>query len=487
MSVDLDELFDAMRRQADTITLAGPEPAQRLGRHRNRVRATMTVTVAIVLVAVGVGVAFRPGSRNTLPADRRGPLPTVGTPVPLGPTRTSAVGTDGTRAYAAWARDEDRMLWVAATTLAGGAVAWAPRRLTSGGQPVIGTIAKVIALPSVVIVAGGLSDGTGRLFGLDPATGAQRWQLTGDNWVITGDRVTVLQARTGKISFHDAATGHDLGGTTVEGSQPGREDSPRLLGWATTADEQRLNQEGPPSWFADPRVVVVDKEGTANVWDTRTATRVRDVVIGSGPTQGMAVADGQLFMNRPGDAGDAPVTGTQHLRAVSLTGDGGIWDAGTVPGALEDVGPCGSGRFCVITTPAAARSLVTAFDVRQRRRIWQAGGPTTGSGLSSAGGVTAASFGPGRFALYDAAGQPMLAGTEGVLSAGAPQVVSLWLDPGDLLVMDRDGSGRVARWSVADRKLTPLGTPATRLEACTSTAIRWACVHAGTLTTWNVG
>jgi len=477
MSVDLDELFDAMRQRADTVTLAGPEPARRLGRHRNRVRATMTVSVAIVLVAVGAGVAFRPASRHSQPpAGRPGPVPTVGTPVPLGSTSNAALGTDGDRAYAAWQADADGTIWVTATTLRDGGVAWRPRQLTNGGRPLKGTVASVVALPSVIVVIGHLHDAIGHLYGLDPATGALRWSFTGDDWVLTADRVTTLEAATGKIRFHDATNGHDLGGTTVGSAVAGRDDNPRVLGWATAADERWVSQGGRPAWFSDPHVVVVDRDGTANVWDTRTATRVRDLAIGSAPTPGMAVADGRLFMNRPGDAVDAPVTGSQHLRVVSVAGDGGTWDAGTVPGALTDLGPCGPDRFCAVTTSRENRFRVTAFDVRQRRQVWQAADDTTGSSLSTAGGRTLTTSGPGSIALYDAEGRPVFAGKHGV-----------WLDPQHLLVNDPDRSGRVARWSIADRKMTPLGTPADDLQTCTSTGTRWVCVHSGTLTTWNVG
>jgi outer membrane protein assembly factor BamB len=467
MPADLDELFDALRHQVDAIPLAGAEPARRQGRHRDRVRAVVTVAVVVTVVVVGAGIALRPAPQAA-PVNRRywPPVPTVGTALALGGQAVdTAVATDGTRAYAAWTRSGDDTLWVAATDLRTGAMAWAPRQLSMSES-----IVEVVALPTAVVVVTepriSNKPFDRRLYALDPRTGTSTWGLSGDDAesvVFAGDHVATVQG--GRASIFDVASGS---GGPVSGSA---HKYVRALGWQTTADEQRVSQFGQPAAFADPRVVLVDQAGHAEVRDTRTGATLRTVSIGSAPTDDMAVFDGLLFLQDGGDS---------HIRVVDLTGAGSpTWELGTAGGTVFALAPCGSGRVCAISQASGQADSVVAFDVRRRQQLWQTAGDVSGGWqLSSAGGRILA-WGLHGFDFYDTDGRR-------VLSGSAP-FSGVWLGPESLLMMDPDGSGRLARWSATRGTLEPLGAAPADTQACASTATRWVCLTKTTLTTWNVG
>src|ERR1700754_2210533 len=99
MPTDLDEVFEALARRADTLTLPGAADARRRGRHRTVARASVSAAAAVVLILVGVGVALRdPHPRAAKPAATPTPgLPVVGT-VGLGTSHLAQALTaqDGT-------------------------------------------------------------------------------------------------------------------------------------------------------------------------------------------------------------------------------------------------------------------------------------------------------------------------------------------------------------------------------------------------------
>lgn len=354
MSVDLDELFDAVRQQADTIPLAGPGVARAHGRHRTQVRATVTAAVVITLVVVGVGVAFRPAAQHRDSADHHDPrpIPVVGEPVGMnGNVVDAAIDTDGTRVYAAEADRTGDTSWLAAVNLRDGSSAWNIKGLWihEKVRPV-----RIIATPSTVLVfveAGPVI----HVLGFAPATGKMKWNLAVDDLddvIVAGDRVISLQRSTGEVRINDVATG----------KLKGRDDdrNVRVLGWGTPADDDRvdLSSSSAPVVFADSRVVIVDSAGNAKVRDTETGGLLRNVSLGSAPGAAVRVYDGLLFTNRPGD----PLTATAgqvHLRAADLTGSGGgSWTVGTVPGGADAdrFAPCGTGRFCVLSSGPDAHS-----------------------------------------------------------------------------------------------------------------------------------
>jgi hypothetical protein len=454
MSVDLDELFDAMRRQADAVPLAGVEQARQRGRHRDRVRVVATIAVVVTLVAVGTSLTLRPG-----PAVPE--LPVVGSPLPLdGVPSGVRVVTDGTRAYAVWTRQRDDTVWAAATDLSNGAVVWKPQRLSESED-----LVNVLVTPSAVVVVTKprVDPPNGFMFYLlDPRTGASNGGLAGDNaesndageedWVFAGDEMVTMEPPSGQVAFNGVA---------------GSESSyARLLGWGTTADDRRLNQSGPSAAFTDSRVVLVTVDGTADVYDSRTGKKLRSVRLGLVSGKQMAVFDGTLSMADPHDS----PTGPQRLRFVDVSGGAaGAWETAPMPGPVIAMSECGTGRVCVATP-----GRVTAFDVRQKRVAWQAATGVTGSAqLSSSNGRTLVS-GTGGFDFFDPDGRRLLTGSSAFHGG--------WLDPEELLVTD--GDGVLARASASFSKT--LGRAPSRTLACTSTSTRLACVTATAVTTWDL-
>jgi hypothetical protein len=476
MPVDLDELFDAMRRQADTITLAGPEPARQRGRHRDRVRVTVAVAVVVTLVAVGTGLSFRgPATRPDWAA-----MPTVGSPLDLDGVADSRVVTDGTRAYVAWTRPDDGSVWVAATDLRTGTVAWKPQRLD---QPAASeALQEILVTPSaVVVVTKPRTDpSNGFMFYLlDRRGGGLTDALAGDaddlggsdqgrqDWAFAGDQMVTIDPTGGQAVFRGVA------GTGYSGYTSTNTAYARLLGWGTTADEKSVSQSGRSAAFTDPRVVLVTVDGTADVFDARTGKKLRRVGLGLVTGKRMAVFDGTLSMVDPHDS----PTGPQRLRFVDLSGgNAGAWETAPMPGPVVAMSECGSGRVCVVTSAPGRTDQVTAFDVRQRRVAWQSTTEVTASAqLSAANGRTLVA-GTGGFDLYDPDGRR--------IATGSTAFHGVWLDPQQLLV--EHPAGVLARLPIGDREPKPIGrTPAGTL-GCTSTSTRLACVGATAVTTWDV-
>lgn len=475
MPVDLDELFDAMRRRADTIALPGAEPARQRGRRRERTQVVATIAAVVTLVAVGTAVAVRPGPfRHDWPA-----VPTVGRPLPLGGTATGAqLTTDGVRAYAAWTRRDDGTVWAAATDLRTGATAWSPQQLSTAGSAE--TLERVLVTPSAVVVVTKprLDPPNGlRVYLLNPRTGSSNGGVAVDSaegqdygeedWVFAGDQMVTMEPPSGQIAFAG------VGATGYRGITSGNPAYTRVLGWGTTADEQRIGQSGPPAAFADPRVVLVTLDGIADVFDARTGNRLRRVSLGLAPGKQMAVFDGTLFMI---DTRDSPA-GPLRMRFVDLSGGkAGAWEAAPVPGALVAMGACGPARVCLVTSAPGRKNQITAFDVRQRRVAWQATTDVTGPGrLSAANGRTLVT-GAGGFDLYDPDGRR--------IATGAPAFHDVWLDPQQLLVMHPEGV--LARLPIGAREPKPIGRAPAGTLGCTSTSTRLACVTATAVTTWDL-
>lgn len=476
MSVDLDELFDALRRRADTVPLAGAGPARERGRHRDRMRVVVTVAVVITLVAVGTSLTLRPGPAVPV-------LPVVGVPFPLDVVSPGVrVVTDGTRAYAVWTRPYDDTVWAVATDLRTGAVAWAPQRLAEAEA-----LENVLVTPSAVVVVTKprVDPPNGFMFYfLDPRFGAASGGVAADNdpegssdgtgndvgeedWVFAGDRIVTMMPPGGQVRFQGVA------GTGYSGYTSGDPAYARVLGWSTTADEQRLSLSGRSASFTDSRVVLVTVDGTADVFDARTGKKLRRVRLGLVSGKQMAVFDGTLAM---ADPHDSPV-GPQRLRFVDLSGgNAGAWETAAMPGPVVAMSGCGSGRVCVVTSAPGRKDQITAFDVRHRRVAWQATTEVTGAAqLSSANGRTLVA-GAGGFDLYDPDG--------GRVVNGSTAFHGVWLDPRQLLVTDPDGV--LARLPIEAREPKPIGRAPAGTLGCTSTSIRLVCVTAGAVTTWEV-
>ena len=404
----------------------------------------------------------------------------MGTPVPLGsPATAGRVVTDGIRAYAAWVRASDHTVWLAATDLRTGATAWPARKVATGF-----TLDKLIVEASAVVVFTRQGGGY-HLYSFDPATGAPRWHRDGgdaENVVFAANKVLTMQPGSGEVVIGDISTGQTVGGSTLDAPSTGGDKYVRVLGTSTAADEARIGRSGPPANFADPGVVYISGNGYAWPDSAHVNHAGAPVSVVRASPQEMVVIDGWLVTHNAVDPQHIQVTSTNGPTSTNgATGPiGGTTpdELGTVPGRFVTFGACGSGRVCVVTQQGNRPTEITAFDLATKRQLWQTAGKVGGDQLSTAGGYTMLGTVDGRFDLFDPRGHRTFTSR---LPGGG------WLDPAHLLISDPEGSGRLARLTVADRKLTLLGSGPGDSLACASTAVRLVCVNASALTTYGVG
>jgi outer membrane protein assembly factor BamB len=240
------------------------------------------------------------------------------------------------------------------------------------------------------------------------------------------------------------------------------------------ADEERIDYGGERADLTDGRVVVVTVAGKVQVRDSATGALRREatVPVGSGDT--MVAYAGWLFTHDEADDNGGP----HHIRATDLTGTAGSTVLGAVPSHFLSMAGCGPNRICVVTTREANGSgtVLTALDAAKGRPVWKATSKYAGTEVISARGRTWLSAPDGGDELYDAGGKLIFDAT---LSAG-------WLDAGTLMIYAPDGTGRWSRWSVADRKLTPLGAPpGGQIGFCASTTSLVICPMENVLTIWR--
>ncbi|GIM89539.1 outer membrane protein assembly factor BamB family protein [Paractinoplanes toevensis] len=479
MPADLDDLFDALGRNADALPLAGATDARRRGRQRTWTQAGVAAAAAVVLVVTGIGVALRdPHPRASRPASTPSAstpagIPVVGT-VKLGTDRlaTALTAQDGRRAYTTWVSQDDNTQWVLGADLATGAEAWPARRIDDKDR----VIEQILVVPSAVLVvtlthSGALPERA--LYAFDPAGGAPLWQdyvPAGDSVVFT-DQMLVRSSRSeGLVEGLDWRTGAQRWRILLEDDRPAR-----TIGMRVAADEERIDRAGPRPDLTDGRVVVVTVAGQVQVREAGTGqlTLTTSVPVGSGNT--MVAYGGRLFSHDEADDNGGP----HHIRATDLTAGGASAVIGTVADRFLDMDGCGPNRICVVSArkPNFTGTVLTAFDAAERKMLWASASQYGGTRIASARGRTTLSAPEGGDEMFDADGTRIFTAT---LTNG-------WLDAGTLIIVAPDGTGRWARWSIADRKLTPLGPPPNeQLGFCASTSTLLACPGQSGLRIWRV-
>lgn len=473
MSADLEEMFEALGRQADKLPLGGAADARGRGRQRTVTRAAISAAAAVVLVLVGVGVALRdPHPHAARPAATPG-LPLVGT-VDLGTSNPTDAHTaqDGVRAYVAWTKYEDHTSWVVAAGLRSGTPAWAARRpIDDPGR----TISQVVAVPSAVLVVtspnSGRASGRG-LFAFAPDTGVPLWRgsAAADDSLAFTDQMLVRSSRAGGVvEGIDWRTGRRAWRADLRTDRP-----LRTLAVPNPADEEQIDRAGPRPSSADGRVVTVTVGGQVEVRQSARGDVIKRTSIPAGSGDTMVAYDTILFSHDEADDDGGP----HHIRATDLDAGLGSHMIGTVSGEFVAMGSCGPGRVCVKTVPGSASpGLLTAFDAYGRRKLWQAKSTYGGEEISSARGYTMLSSWGGSTELFDKDGRQVFTAT----------LVAGWLDAGTLLIIAPDGTGRWARWSIADRKLHPIGPPPQETDGfCASTSSVVACPTPDGLRLWRV-
>nr|WP_296069839.1 PQQ-binding-like beta-propeller repeat protein [uncultured Actinoplanes sp.] len=461
MPADLDELFDTLARQADTIPLAGPDQARLRGRRRTRRQAMIAVAAAVVLVATGIGAGMRHSHRGDV--QPLGTIPYVAPPIGLGgPGYGRAMTRDGDRAYGVWMRDG--RTWMTAADLRSGKVLWPIRTIADAQR----RIDRVVAVPDgPVVVETRAHDATRQLFAFSAGTGEQVWQATipdEDSLVYSGRMLVRLSPADHRVIGLDYASGAQRWSVPVG--------AVRILGMRIPVDEELADQSGLPAVYADPRFVVITTDQSAQVRDVRTGRLERSVPVWPGSGAAMVAYDGFLFSHDEADDSSGPV----QLRATDLYGQLGTDRAAPIPGRLVTMNACGRQRVCVITQ-AGSRTTVTAVDARTRQRAWQSSAVPGADHLTSARGRTI--VGNGIFtpsAVFDTDGRPLL---------GTGEAVS-WLDPDTLAVRAR--TGKLVRYVASTGVRTTLGTlPMGMQDPCVSSGARLACLGPDSLEILNVG
>ncbi|GIF18571.1 outer membrane protein assembly factor BamB [Actinoplanes tereljensis] len=479
MPTDLDDLFDALGRNADALPLAGASDAKRRGRQRTWTQAAVAAAAAVVLVVAGIGIALRdPHPRASRPAA----TPTVSTPagipvvgtVKLGTARlaTALTAQDGERAYTTWMSQDDNTQWVLGADLATGTEAWPARQIDDKDR----AIEQILVVPSAVLVVTLTHSGAmpeRALYAFDPASGVPLWQdyvPAGDSVVFT-DQMLVRSSRSeGLVEGLDWRTGEQRWRVLLQDDRPAR-----TIGMRVAADEERIDRAGPRPDLTDGRVVVVTVAGQVQVRQAGTGELLANAAVPVGSGNTMVAYEGRLFSHDEADDNGGP----HHIRATDLTGSGASAIVGTVPDRFLTMAGCGPNRICVVTArkPNYKTTVLTAFDAAKRKKLWETASQYGGDQLSSARGRTMLSALDGGDEMFDANGTRIFTAT---LTNG-------WLDAGTLMMVAPDGTGRWSRLSIADQKLTPLGpSPGEQLGFCASTSTLLACPAEAGLRIWRV-
>lgn len=490
MPADLDELFTAMGRQADTLPLAGADHARQRGRSRRvRSRAALAAAVAVLLVGVGVTVTReRRGADPILPATHpariRGLAP-LGEPLRLADGRmwTAArisgdrvIGFSGDAAGSAVGSHETFAL---DTTT--GATAW---KLSGQASSFLG----VFTTPEAVMLLNELrreseaSDAPGErsLEFHDPATGAKRWALrhTSRDRLVLHEAVLVrLVGATGSIEAHDLVTGKRLWAV------PSGADRPRVItGTRTGADHHEIAGDGsglydPSSQkafpYTDDRLVQLGVNGGITVRDIRTG-KVRSTVQGRPDAETVTAYEDTVLTAEPGDGGWSIGPASRILYRSQQP-----WD-------MTGYFLCATDRLCVYETregsdgrPEARQLLIdtTNGDVlRTTGAVLPIGVSSVRGGhlMTSGGG----GMGGNGTALYDENGRPMYSDS----GFGG------FIDDGNVLTLTQDARDRtfVARGiSNIDFREAKIGTVPEISGRCDWTEELLACPAGRELWVWR--
>ncbi|MEV0898997.1 PQQ-binding-like beta-propeller repeat protein [Actinoplanes sp. NPDC049802] len=445
MPADLDDLFTALGRQADTLPLAGAGHARQRGRRRRARNRAVLAGVAVLAVLTGIGVAVtrdrhaEPILPATTPARVRGLAP-AGEPLRLGEGRMwSNARISGNRVIG-FSMVGDGGHETVAVDSSTGATLWRLSSTDTFYRGVAATAEAVILLRELDTRSEDVTAPQDRiLYFHDPATGTRRWELRHidrDRLVLHEKVLVRLIYTTGVTEAYDLATGRRLW------SVPAGPDRPRLMdgmatengaheyGSANTALFDPSSERAFP--FTDDRLVQVTAAGRVVIRDIRTG-KVRSTV------QAWTTAL-DVWEQRPGVIGiDSVIAyeGTVYLTAYDDKGT----QLGTPDRILhrrpaswdwEDFVPCGRRRLCVFEHRGAREARTVMIDAATGT-VLRTTGAVPGDGIASirTGRLMMSFGGDGGTALYDPNGQAMYSdnGFGGFVDDG--NVITLTQDAGD--------------------------------------------------------
>ncbi|MBW6437894.1 PQQ-like beta-propeller repeat protein [Actinoplanes hulinensis] len=445
MPADLDDLFTALGRQADTFPLAGADGARQRGRQRRARHRAVLAGIAVLLVLTGVGVAVtrdrhaEPILPATTPSRVRGLSP-VGEPLRLGDGRMwNNARISGNRVIGFSTVGDGGHETVAVDTSTG-ATLWRISSRATYYRGVAATTAAVILLRESNDFSKEIDDPQNRVLEFhDPATGTKRWELahTDHDRLVLHEKVLVrMIATTGVTEAYDLVTGRRL--WSVQGGA----DRPVLMdGMVTESDAHEYGSGNnglfDPSTekafpYTDDRLVQVT--GTGRVV-------IRDIGTGKVRSTAQAWTTALDVWERGNDStGIDSVTayeGTVYLTAYDDKGT----QIGTPdrilyrpqePWRWEKFFPCGRGRLCVLEFQGDREARLVMIDAATGE-VLRTTGAVPGSGIASMRDdrLMMSLGGGGGTALYDPNGQAMYSdnGFGGFLDDG--NVLTLTQDAGD--------------------------------------------------------
>jgi hypothetical protein len=454
MPTDLDELFAALKSDADAVPVAEAAAARRRGVHRTRMQATTAAAIAVVLVAAGLGgVAW---SRRPGPPVSDTPLPTVGKRIEFGGVAVSAVPQienpmiNPTRAYVLWSGAAG-VTRVIATDLDDGHRLW--ESPVADGYDVTNL---TVTSGAVVVTAGHGTSPDGRMWVLDPNSG-RVWRQGAFNF--SDQHVFYPNALVSLTAGALTAVAWDTG-RIVWSAPPGSDPPVRITGSASLLDQTNsytFRNYGTADKPVDSKLIVVNQSGTVRVLDANT---------GDGGTVSLPIAPFDDKVNANGRqyayAGKLLTVSEGHPYKIQLTdlGNGSrqTWEA-LAGRTFDQLTPCGATSVCVVDTAAAGPEL-SVIDIDRQRLRWRV--PVSGE-LLDFRDTLVVTGGSDPMVAYDIrTGRPV---------ARAPQL--FWLDDTRLLELPAPSGGPVAL--VADNGVrTQLGTiPAS--SHCAWTTSRLVC------------
>ncbi|MET0494819.1 MAG: PQQ-binding-like beta-propeller repeat protein [Actinoplanes sp.] len=458
MPTDLDEMFIALGRQADTLPLGPAASARRRGRQRTRTRAALAAAAAVCLITGGLAVTTT--HRRADPSPAASPLPTVGKPIVFGGTaRNVTTAISGATAYAVWVAPDGK------TNVAGADLRTGAERFPAHALGTFNQVNVVRALPKAVVVDV-QEDMDRMLYILDPATGEQRWKLPladGDDHVYYENDLVHMKMKTGETRAFDWATGDETW------RQPaGADPVVHTVG-------MRMEADAPRAGFSDPRLIQLTKGNRVLIRDAATGKSLGNVPGQIAWGDPYLAYEGTLYTVVPLHYTEAKKVWSSYLiRETDLTAPylSRSVRSGPAGRALQALAPCGRGKLCVLDTLDSANQLAS-IDIGASAENWRVDAPPTAFSLESSGGRVLAVGGRSN-ALYDTDGKQVLLPED---LAGAHVG---WI--GSAAVLSLSTSGEVAKVLVenGDREVigsVPPGTTAwawnnERLVAATPTEMR---------------